>query len=524
MINHLIVGPLLLPLFMGTLIVLNVNQPIARHRILGLSSCLAVLVMTGLLLFQSTQGPIQTYVLGDWPTPFGIVMVLDRLSAMMMCITALLSLLCLAYAARGTDRQGKNFHALFQFQLLGINGAFLTGDIFNLFVFFEIMLLASYGLVLHGGGGRRTRAGMHYIILNLVGSSIFLVGVGILYALLGTLNMADLAVRMALAPAENAALLQAAGLILFAVFALKAALLPLCFWLPDAYGFTSAPVAALFAVMTKVGVYVILRVYSLIFSTYAGVGANLLSTWLLPVALITLAAGAAGVAGSRDLRRLIAWLVIVSVGTLLAVIGTFQRDAVAAAIVYLPHTTFMTAGMFLVADLIRQQRPAAGTGLIPDRPVGQPTLLGLLFLTAAVAIGGLPPLSGFFAKVMMLMTVQGSPGAPWIWGLVLGGGLLSLVALGRAGSVIFWKLLPKDDSGAGRGNCHGTLTVYKLADVFPAAVLLGISPLLVLFGNVITEFAFAAADHVINPVHYIEAVLGPDRSLPLLYPYASGGN
>ncbi len=296
------------------------------------------------------------------------------------------------------------------------------------------MLLSSYGLVLHGGGGLRTRAGMHYVLLNLVGSCIFLVGVGIFYAVLGTLNMADLAVRMSQAPLENAALLRAAGLILFAVFALKAALLPLCFWLPDAYGFTSAPVAALFAIMTKVGVYVILRVYCLIFSEFAGVGAGLLNTWLLPAALTTLAVGIAGVTGSRDLRRITAWLVIVSVGTLLAVIGTFQREAIAAAIVYLPHTTFMTGAMFLVADLIGRQRPSAGSGLIPDRPVGQPATLGLMFLFAAVAIGGLPPLSGFFAKVMVLMMAQDSAGAPWIWSLVLGGGLLTLVALGRAAS------------------------------------------------------------------------------------------
>ncbi len=173
--------------------------------------------------------------------------------------------------------------------------------------------------------------------------------------------MADLAVRMSQAPLENAALLRAAGLILFAVFALKAALLPLCFWLPDAYGFTSAPVAALFAIMTKVGVYVILRVYCLIFSEFAGSGGS-------PEYLAITrspdhpAVGIAGVTGSRDLRRITAWLVIVSVGTLLAVIGTFQREAIAAAIVYLPHTTFMTGAMFLVADLIGRQRPSAGSG------------------------------------------------------------------------------------------------------------------------------------------------------------------
>jgi len=177
--------------------------------------------------------------------------------------------------------------------------------------------------------------------------------------------------------------------------------------------------------------------------------------------------------------------------------------------------------MFLVADLIQRQRPDAGSGLVPDRPVGQPTLLGLLFLTAAVAIAGLPPLSGFFAKVMMLMMVKDSAGAPWIWGMVLGGGLITLTALGRAGSVIFWKLLPGNGPKTTPEKVRDPVPVYGLADLFPAAALLAISPLLVLFGSMITEFAFAAADHVINPVHYIEAVLGPDRSLPLLL--SSGG-
>jgi multicomponent K+:H+ antiporter subunit D len=266
-------------------------------------------------------------------------------------------------------------------------------------------------------------------------------------------------------------------------------------------------------------VYVILRVFCLIFSEFAGVGAGLLSNWLLPAALFTLAVGVAGVTGSRDLRRITAWLVIVSVGTLLAVIGTFERKAIAAAIVYLPHTTFMTGALFLLADLIGRQRPDAGSGLIPDRPVEQPVLLGLLFLFAAVAIGGLPPLSGFFAKVTMLMMVQGTAGAPWIWGLVLGGGLLTLVALGRAGIIFFWKLLPKDDSETGLETGRAPVPVHTPAGLLPAVALLCTSPLLVVFGGPITEFAFAAADHVVNPVHYIEAVLGPDRSLPLLYPF-----
>ncbi len=516
--NHLIVAPLLLPLLMGAIIVLAVNRGMALHRTLGLVSSAAVTLVTGLLLYQAMTGPIQMYVLGDWSPPFGIIMVLDRLSAMMIFITSLLAFLCLLYAVKGTDEQGKNFHALFQFQLLGINGAFLTGDIFNLFVFFEVMLLSSYGLVLHGGGARRTKAGMHYVMLNLVGSSVFLIGVGILYGLLGSLNMADMAVRLASAPADNAALLQAGGLILFGVFALKAALLPLYFWLPNAYGFTSAPVAALFAVMTKVGVYVILRVYTLIFGEYAGVAANVLVPWLLPVALVTLVAGSIGVVASRDLRRTIAYMVVVSVGTLLAVIGTFSTDAIAAAIVYLPHTTFMTAAMFLVADMIRQQRLDAGAALTPDRPVGQERLLGLLFLGAGVAIGGLPPLSGFTAKVMMLMGVQSHAAAPWIWSLVLIGGLMGLIALGRAGSVIFWKTIPLDDTGVGAytKEPHADIPRYGLGYVFPVLILLAISPLLVLFGGPLSDFGNAVAVQVSQPIHYIEAVLGSDAITALL--------
>ena len=521
--NHLVAAPLLLPLLIGAWLVLGVDRPMARLRALSLAGCLTLTLITGMLLLQSITGPVQVYVLGNWSPPFGIVLVLDRLSAMMVFMTALLGFFSLVYAVHGTDLAGKNFHALFQFQLLGINGAFLTGDIFNLFVFFEIMLLASYGLMLHGGGGPRIRAGMHYALLNLVGSSIFLVGVGILYSLLGTLNMADLSVRIIQAPEGSAALIRAGGLVLFAVFALKAALLPVYFWLPAAYGSTSAPVAALFAVMTKVGVYVILRVFFLIFGDHGGAGANLLAPWLLPAALFTLAAGAAGVLAARDLRRITACLVIVSVGTLLAVAGTFEQDAIAAAIVYLPHTTFMTGGMFLVADMIAQQRPDAGAKLVPDQPVQQQTLLGLLFMGAAVAIAGLPPLSGFFAKVMMLMHVQDSPGSVWIWAFILFGGFFGLIALGRAGSIIFWKTLPVKnfDPVKDAGTQPARLPVFGPVYVLPAAALLAISPLLVIFGKPMAQFADTVAAELVEPVLYIEAVLGHERAA-LLFAQTGG--
>ena len=208
---------------------------------------------------------------------------------MMVLLTAVLAFVVLVYAiSTGTDRKGWHFHPLFQFQLLGLNGAFLTGDLFNLFVFFEVLLIASYGLMLHGQGGQRLKAGVQYVIINLVGSTLFLVAVGLLYGVTGTLNIADLAVRVAAAPAGDQGLIAAAGLLLTTVFALKAAVVPLHFWLPGTYAATTGTVAALFAIMTKVGAYSIIRTSTLIFGEDAGGLAFLVGPWLLPAALVTL--------------------------------------------------------------------------------------------------------------------------------------------------------------------------------------------------------------------------------------------
>lgn len=265
--SHWLILPILLPLFAGSLLLL----PLAERwqRGLSLLAALALIPLSLLLIRTAASGDLSVYALGNWAAPFGIVLMLDRLAALMLLATAVLGSAALIYALRGEDRLGKHFHALFQFQLLGINGAFLTGDLFNLFVFFEILLIASYALLLHGGGAERVRSGLHYVILNLVGSAFFLIAVGTLYGLTGTLNMADMAQKIAMADAERAPLLAAAGLLLLVVFALKAALLPLYFWLPRAYATASAPVAALFAIMTKVGIYSILRVYTLVFGDAA---------------------------------------------------------------------------------------------------------------------------------------------------------------------------------------------------------------------------------------------------------------
>lgn len=505
--SHWLIAPILLPLLCGTLLVaLAKRSPAVQRGVSAIATTASLPIAIGLLI-TAADGNYRVYEVGDWPVPFGIVLVLDRLSALLLLITAVVASCSLLYAMRGADMEGRNFHALFQFQLMGLNGAFLTGDLFNLFVFFEVLLIASYSLLLHGGGASRTRAGFHYVVLNLIGSTLFLVAVGVLYGLLGTLNMADLAMRISDAPVGDAALLRAGGLLLLVVFALKAALLPLYFWLPGAYDAVSAPVAALFAIMTKVGIYAIIRVFTLVFGPQAGVAADLGAPWIWPLALATLLAAALAVLASSSLRSLIAYLIIVSIGMLLTAVGLFTASGLSAALFYMIHTTTITAGLFLLADMIGTQRGGMDDRLEPAPPVAQPLLLGVLFFIGAVAIVGLPPLSGFVGKLMILLASRGDPAVAWIWSVVLVASLLSLIALSRAGSMVFWKT---------RGPIAGSdtkVTSAGLLSKMPAIVLLSFSVLLVMSGKPVTVFTSATAEQIANPRNYIEGVLGVPAAL-----------
>ncbi|MGO1888783.1 MAG: monovalent cation/H+ antiporter subunit D, partial [Halomonas sp.] len=456
-----------------------------------------LLVAIGLLR-QANSGEITYYALGDWQAPFGIVLVLDRLSALMLLLTAVLAVGAVVFACAGDDEKGSNFHGLFQWQLLGINGAFLTGDLFNLFVFFEVLLLASYALLLHGGGKARIQASMHYVVLNLAGSSLFLIAVGILYGATGTLNMADMAIRVAELPAEREGLVTAGALMLLVVFGLKAAILPLYFWLPKAYASAPAPVAALFAIMTKIGIYAILRVYSLIFSDSAGSLAALEQPWIWWLSLGTLAVAGVGVIAARDLRLLVAYLVLVSVGTLLAGIGMRSPEAVSALLYYLIHTTLITGGLFLLAEMISLQRGKAGTRLVEGRPMVQGAALAILFFVAAIAVAGIPPFSGAFGKALMLNAAEGTQRL-WLWPLLLLTSLASLIALSRAGSTLFWR--------GQRGTISGSALPRR--QWFGVIWLLSAAPLLVALAGPVSSYTQATAEQLANQQVLIRTLL-PD--------------
>ena len=432
--NHLIILPILVPLLVGALLLVLPSHERLK-RTLSLLATLALVPIAYLLMQQADEGQLRVYALGGWSPPFGIVLMLDRLNALLLLATAVLGSAVVLYALRGDDRRGPRFHALLQFQLLGINGSFLTGDLFNLFVFFEILLIASYALLLYGRSAERVRAGLHYVILNLTGSALFLIALGLIYGISGTLNMADLSVRAAAATGDRVPLLAAGGLLLLLVFSLKAALLPLYFWLPRAYAAASAPVAALFAIMTKVGIYAILRISTLVFGEDAGELANLAQAWLWPMALATVALGALGALAASNLQSLLSYLVLVSAGTLLSAVAVGTPEAHAAALYYLLHSTWVAGGLFLLADLIIRQRGDKGGSLVAGPALLHPALLGGLFFFGAVAVVGLPPLSGFLGKMMLLKAVPSVA----LWSVLLLGGFASLLAMSRAGSTLFWR-------------------------------------------------------------------------------------
>ena len=382
-------------------------------------------------------------------------------------------------------------------------GAFLTGDLFNLFVFFEVLLIASYGLMIHSGGTVRLRAGTQYVLYNLLGSTLFLFALGALYAETGTLNMADLAGRVALIDPEATVGIRVAAVLLLMVFAIKAAVVPLHFWLPSSYAEAPAPVAALFAIMTKVGAYAIVRVYTLIFPPDLPATAGLHGWWLLPAALASLAIGMLGVLAARSLDRLVAFAVIGSMGMVMVSISFFTPAGMAAALYYIVHSTLAAGALFLICDLVRAGRPDLALAARPS--VAGAPFTSALFFVAAIAMVGLPPLSGFVGKLLIMDAAFGTPGTAWIWAVILGASLVSLVGFARAGSVLFWK-------------ARGLVGPETEAEVPPAArpailSYIAVGSLVALlvahtvFAGPATGYAAAISEQLFEPDSYVSIVL-----------------
>ena len=497
MMSHWIIAPVVLPAMVAGLMIITMRGDLVLQRVASVAAIVCLNAIALALLWSATAHGPQAYHLGDWPAPFGIVLVLDRLSAMMVALLAGLSLVVVLYTiGSGWDTKGAHFHPLLQFLLMGIGGAFLTGDAFNLFVFFEVLLIASYGLMVHAGGGTRTRAGIQYVAFNLVGSSLFLFALALVYGITGTLNMADLAVKLPSLPDGDFALIRVAAVMLIMVFAIKGALVPLQFWLPGTYANAPGVVAAMFAVMTKIGAYATLRFGTLVFPTDLPATGMLLSDLILPAGLVTLALGAVGVLGASTLPRLAAFGGIASMGTAFIAIAAFTPQTTVAALYYILHSTLATALMFLVADLVARRR--AHTRLDEaTAPIAQSGLIACLFLAAAVAMAGMPPLSGFIGKLLVLDAFRAD--APLIWTTILISSFLMILGFARAGSTLFWKSAASDTAPTDH-------PPEGLAFTASFGLVAGLVALTVLAGP-ITGWMQGTADALYQPTGYIAANL-----------------
>jgi len=533
--QHLLIAPIVVPLLAAALQLLAGERRQRLVATLSMASCLALVgVATALLLAAAGQGgdtvTTAVYRLGDWPARFGIVLVGDRLSALMLLLSSVVALAALPAALGRWQQRGNYFQPLFQFLLMGLNGAFLTGDLFNLFVFFEVLLAASYGLALHGSGARRVSAGMHYIVVNLTASMLFLLGVSLVFGVTGTLNMAALAELIPTVPEKTRALLHAGAAILGIAFLIKTAMWPLGFWLPRTYAASAPAVAAMFAVMTKVGIYVLLRLGLLLFGDGAGpASSHFGADWLLWGGIATIVAGVVGMLGARDLGKLAGYNVVISSGTLLGAVGLQQPAVTAGALAYLVISTLGIAALFLVAGLLApegEEEADDALALEPYEPVGSEVrsddlyadedesrtvipapvaMLGVSFTACALLLAGLPPLSGFLAKFAMLAPMLEAPTRPGthaLFALVIIAGFCTVIALCRAGIQIFW------------AETDRRFPQVRVTEIGAIALLLGLCLLLTVVVQAPLDYLDAAARQLHDPGNYVHGVLPPAEMRP----------
>ncbi|WP_439533206.1 monovalent cation/H+ antiporter subunit D [Polymorphobacter sp.] len=500
--------PVLVP-FTAALLMLLANGRLAVQRGLALAAAGLGLVAAVQLLIAADAGTIAVYRLGDWPAPYGIVLVVDRLAALMVLLVSALGLPALLMAIGGSDSTGKHFHPLFQLQLAGLTGAFLTGDLFNLFVFFEILLLASYALLMHGPAAAeagRVRAGLVYVVLNLVGSSLFLIALALLYGTLGTLNLADLGRLLPQVPPDDTPLVRTALALLAAVFLLKAAVLPMSLWLPHVYARAPAAAAALFVILTKVGIVMLLRVSVTGFGD-APVARGLLTPWLPALALATVVFGTLGALAARRLVVVAAQLVLVSAGMLLFALGHGGERGTAALLYYLPQSTLVGAGLFLLAAHVEARRPGLGDRFTRGASASGRAWLGPAYLVLAIGLAGLPPLSGFLGKLMLLQAVATDGWRLAWWTALLASGLAVTLAFARAAGPLFWQASEVPAVARLPDGLH------RPAPALGLWLLVAAGPLLVILARPASDYAAATAAQLHQRQAYLDAVLPPDEPI-----------
>lgn len=499
--SWLIVAPILLPLIGAILAaLLGRRRNLARGVVVAV--CLLMTASAVALLVEVWRTGMVVMAVGDWAAPFGIVLAADHLSAVLTVITGITGLAVAIYAIADIDRlrEARGYHALFLVLLSGVNGAFLTGDLFNLYVWFEVMLIASFGMVALGRTRAELDGAVRYLMLNIVATLMFLMAIALLFGSTGTLNLAHLHVVVSSGEAEGAVL--AAGLLLAVAFGMKAAVFPLFFWLPASYHTPAFAVSAVFAgLLTKVGVYALIRVFTLVFAGQE----SFVQTLFWPVAAATMVVGVLGAASQTEIRRILSFHIVSQIGYMLVGLALLTPVAVTAAVFYLIHHIVVKANLFLVAGVIHRYcrtNDLARTGGL----VGRAPWLAVLFLVPALSLAGIPPLSGFWAKLLVVKaSLDAADLAMAAIALVVG--LFTVFSMIKIWNEAFWKAPPE---GAVEGVASARDIRILCAPIAMLAVLticvgLGAGPAL--------ELAERASAELLDPAGYALTVLGGSEIL-----------
>lgn len=486
--------PILLPLF-GAALSIALGHSRQAQRVIGVLTLGAVAGCSIVLLTRVDDQGVSSTQAGGWSAPVGITLVADRLAAIMLVIAVLMLLAVLVYAIGqpGAEEDHVGFHPVYLMLAAGVSAAFLTGDLFNLFVAFEVMLMSSYVLITLGGRAAQVRSGMTYVVISLIASTLFLLALAFVYSATGTVNLADLSSKVAdLPPGVRSGL----AVLLIVVFGIKSAIFPLFFWLPDSYPTAPTPVTAVFAgLLTKVGVYALLRTQTLLFPPDTQPG-----DLLLVVAGLTMIVGVLGAITQNDIKRILSFHIVSQIGYMIMGLGLFTVAGLAGAVLYVIHHIVVKTTLFLVAGLVEQRRGtgqlARLTGLSRLEP-----LLAVLFLLPALSLAGIPPFSGFVAKLAL---VEAGVGAQE-YGIVavsLGVSLLTLFSMTKIWANAFWG--PRDVDAAGR-----TLTApRRLLMVGSTASLVVLSLLIAVASGPLYDLSERAAEDLIDTSGYVEEVLG----------------
>ncbi len=510
--NRVLILPVLVPFLTAVALALLNGRP-RVERALNLVSCLGQTAFAFWLLCRVDEGGIRAMVVGGWQAPWGIAFVADRLACIMLCLSTSVGTVVLVYTFFTVEPRQERyfFHPLFQVLLLGVNWSFITGDLFNLFVAYEVMLIGSYGVMMVGATKQQVRQTMKYIAINVIGSTLFVVSCGFVYATLGTLNMADIAVRSAELEGARAALVTAVSMLLMVVFALKAAAFPLFFWLPDSYPIVPAGVNGYFAgLLTKVGVYSLLRVFVLCFRQP---GAELVLEVLLILSGFTMLLGVLGAMCQWEVRKILSWHIISQVGYMVMGIGLaaggadVAEMAVAGTIFYVVHHIIVKSSLFLIGGIAGRVCGSLDLEKMGGVLDVAPGVAGL-FLVAAFSLAGMPPFSGFLAKLALVRAgLAGGHGIVVMVSLVTS--LLTLYSMSKIWSYAFWRA-PARSAAA---------DAYR-GMMVPTAVLVAFTVLMGVCAEPFFRLAGDAARDLVDPRAYQAAVLGMGPLLTAAHPPA----